>query len=97
MPDASKLNDVKNYFSEKLKVHGATHLGVDYNSVESQERRFFELIKVIDSRAKYSLLDFGCIQKCADFDSCPVAFFNNVAREVYADDGGVKGGFGQGL
>ena len=60
MPESSELNNVKKYFSDKLEAHGATHLGVDYNSTQSQEARFFQLTKVIDSSVKYSLLDFGC-------------------------------------
>jgi SAM-dependent methyltransferase len=60
MPESSELSNVERYFSERLKAHGATHLGVDYNSTESQEARFFQLTKVIDTSVKYSLLDFGC-------------------------------------
>jgi len=60
MSESFELDHVKKYFSDKLKAHGPTHLGVDYNSVESQEARFFQLIKVIDASVKYSLLDFGC-------------------------------------
>ena len=56
---SDNLDDVKNYFTEKLEKHGATHLGVDYNSPRSQEARFDELIKVIQRPEKYSLLDFG--------------------------------------
>jgi SAM-dependent methyltransferase len=59
MSESSELNKVKNYFSDKLEVHGATHRGVDYNSTEAQRARFFQLIRVIDSSVKYSLLDFG--------------------------------------
>lgn len=59
MSESSDLNKVKNYFTEKLNEHGATHRGVDYNSTESQEARFFQLLKVMDTSAKYSLLDFG--------------------------------------
>jgi SAM-dependent methyltransferase len=59
MTDSNDLSKVKNYFIEKLEAHGTTHKGVDYNSVESQELRFFQLIKVIDASRKYSLLDFG--------------------------------------
>lgn len=59
MAESSELNKVKAYFTEKLEVHGATHLGVDYNSTESQEIRFLQLTKVIDSSMRYSLLDFG--------------------------------------
>lgn len=53
------MEKVEKYFVDKLNDHGATHQGVDYNSPESQERRFFELAKIIDSTRKYSLLDFG--------------------------------------
>ena len=59
MSESSELNKVKSYFAEKLEVHGATHRGVDYNSTEAQRERFFQLIKVMDSGVKYSLLDFG--------------------------------------
>ena len=59
MSESSDLNKVKNYFTEKLNEHGATHRGVDYNSTESQEARFFQLLKVMDTSVKYSLLDFG--------------------------------------
>jgi SAM-dependent methyltransferase len=60
MSESSDLSNVERYFSERLKAHGATHLGVDYNSTESQEARFFQLTKVVDPSVKYSLLDFGC-------------------------------------
>jgi SAM-dependent methyltransferase len=59
MADPNDLSKVKNYFIEKLEAHGTTHRGVDYNSVESQEARFFQLTKVIDFTRKYILLDFG--------------------------------------
>lgn len=59
MSESNELNKVKSYFTEKLEMHGATHRGVDYNSTESQEARFFQLIKVIDPSVKYSLIDFG--------------------------------------
>ena len=59
MSDSSALKNVTDYFSKKLQDHGATHLGVDYNSVQSQEKRFFQLLKVMDVTSRYSLLDFG--------------------------------------
>ncbi len=59
MSESSELRNVTDYFSKKLETHGATHLGVDYNSVESQEKRFFQLLKVMDVTSRYSLLDFG--------------------------------------
>jgi SAM-dependent methyltransferase len=60
MSESFELENVIKYFADKLETHGPTHLGVDYNSTESQEARFFQLIKVIDHSKKYSLLDFGC-------------------------------------
>lgn len=59
MTNPVDLEKVKNYFTDKLNEHGATHKGVDYNSTESQEARFFQLLKVIDASQRYSLLDFG--------------------------------------
>jgi SAM-dependent methyltransferase len=59
MTESSELDKVKTYFTDKLGEHGATPKGVDYNSTESQEARFFQLLKVIDASQRYSLLDFG--------------------------------------
>src|SRR5512134_2213068 len=59
MPEPVELKKVKSYFTEKLVTHGPTHRGVDYNSTEAQEARFFQLTKVLDPGVKYSLLDFG--------------------------------------
>lgn len=60
MNHPSNLDKVRGYFTDKLNEHGATYKGVDYNSTESQELRFFQLLKVIDMGKRYSLLDFGC-------------------------------------
>jgi SAM-dependent methyltransferase len=59
VPDFFEMDKVKHYFAQKLNLHGATHRGVDYNSTESQEVRYHQLLKVVDSSVKYSLLDFG--------------------------------------
>ena len=40
------------YYAEKLKAHGATHRGVDWNSVESQERRFAELLRIAEGEGR---------------------------------------------
>ena len=53
------LSKVKQYFSERLNEHGAVPQGVDWNSVESQEVRFSQVLKVVAPGQKYSLLDFG--------------------------------------
>ncbi len=59
MPEYRELEKVKDYFAEKLEIHGATPRGVDYNSAEAQEIRFLQLLKVFNTSQKYSLLDFG--------------------------------------
>ena len=53
---------VSDYYSNKLKEHGATHQGVDWNSTESQELRFKQLLKVVQQckNNTYTLNDFGC-------------------------------------
>lgn len=47
------------YFSEKLTAFGATPKGVDYNGPEAQQRRFEQLVKVIDSSKPFTVIDFG--------------------------------------
>ena len=51
-----KLNE---YFSEKLREFGATPKGVDYNGPEAQERRFVQLVKIIDPSRPFSVIDYG--------------------------------------
>lgn len=51
-----KLND---YFSEKLETFGTTPKGVDYNGPEAQERRFEQLVKVIDPSRPFTVIDYG--------------------------------------
>lgn len=47
------------YFSEKLTAFGATPKGVDYNGPEAQERRFEQLVKVIDPSKPFTVIDYG--------------------------------------
>lgn len=53
------LDSVNRYYSEKIKEHGPTARGVDWNSTESQEIRFDQLTRII-TRPSFSLLDYGC-------------------------------------
>jgi SAM-dependent methyltransferase len=48
------------YFSQKLEEFGATPRGVDYNGPEAQERRFEQLVKVIQAARPFTLIDYGC-------------------------------------
>ncbi|MEM9023038.1 MAG: class I SAM-dependent methyltransferase [Bacteroidota bacterium] len=54
------LKEVHDYYTEKVNTHGASPRGVDWNSLESQQLRFDQLLKVVDSEVPSSLLDFGC-------------------------------------
>lgn len=55
------LDEVANYYAEKLAEHGETPRGVDWNSEESQTIRFEQLCKIIDpGKSIFSLNDLGC-------------------------------------
>lgn len=55
------LADVERYYSAKVRRHGPTALGVDWNSSMSQRLRFVQLLKVVDWRApSVRLHDLGC-------------------------------------
>lgn len=48
------------YYTEKLLAHGPTHRGVDWNSNQSQEVRFRELLRICERETALELNDFGC-------------------------------------
>jgi len=55
------IEDVCDYYTEKLQTFGATPKGVDWNSLESQELRFEQLVKIIEpDDVNFSMLDYGC-------------------------------------
>ena len=54
----SIIKDTTNYYTKTLNRFGPTFQGVDWNSKESQELRFDQLIKVIDKQEdNFSILD----------------------------------------
>jgi cyclopropane fatty-acyl-phospholipid synthase-like methyltransferase len=56
-----KIRDrVQQYYDEKIHVHGATARGVDWNSAESQQMRFGQLLKLVDRNHPFTINDFGC-------------------------------------
>ena len=60
---SSILQQVNQYYSEKIQQFGLTPQGVDWNGEESQFRRFYELMRVVSDEnqgAEFSLLDYGC-------------------------------------
>ena len=51
---------VAEYYSRKFEAFGATAQGADWNSTDSQELRFAQLLKLVDPSVPFCLLDFGC-------------------------------------
>jgi SAM-dependent methyltransferase len=51
--------DIEKYYTEKVRKHGATPQGVDWNGEESQTIRFDQLLKIVDTKP-FTLLDYGC-------------------------------------
>lgn len=58
--DSQVMQQVKAFYTEKLREHGATHLGVDWNSPESQALRFEQLLKCFDLTQPFTINDYGC-------------------------------------
>src|SRR6056297_248089 len=63
-PKTEDFNPIKeqieSYYTEKIAKHGPTHHGVDWNSQESQEIRFSQLLKVCEDSEKLILNELGC-------------------------------------
>ena len=56
----SILARMQQYYDEKIQLHGCTALGVGWNSTESQQMRFGQLLKIVDEGGPFSINDFGC-------------------------------------
>ena len=54
------LDDVAEYYTDRVRTHGATAAGVDWNSTESQSLRFDQLLKVCGPATRFSINDYGC-------------------------------------
>ena len=59
MDPNQKIDQIRQYFDDKLKTYGATPQGADWNSNGSQETRFEQLCKVIEDPRHVTILDFG--------------------------------------
>jgi SAM-dependent methyltransferase len=53
-------SQVQQYYDAKLQSHGPTARGVDWNSPESQQLRFDQLLKIVDRNSSFTINDFGC-------------------------------------
>lgn len=54
------ISAVEKYYSSKIREHGVSAKGVDWNSEESQIIRFNQLVKIIAGVNDISILDYGC-------------------------------------
>jgi SAM-dependent methyltransferase len=48
------------YYAGKLREHGATFQGVDWNSDASQRLRFEQFMRIVPAGERFSVLDWGC-------------------------------------
>jgi SAM-dependent methyltransferase len=51
---------VAEYYSGKLREHGATHRGVDWSTAESHTLRHAQFLRLVDGAGADSVLDYGC-------------------------------------
>lgn len=56
----SFLENVRSYYSSRLRERGPSARGVDWNSESSQTLRFAQLLKVVDPDTPFSINDYGC-------------------------------------
>jgi len=56
----SLRDQARAYYEGKLRAHGATPAGMDWNSQASQELRFRELARLWDGEPAAGVVDYGC-------------------------------------
>ncbi|HKW59012.1 MAG TPA: class I SAM-dependent methyltransferase [Candidatus Dormibacteraeota bacterium] len=56
----SITDKVSRYYTDRVREHGTTARGVDWNSEESQILRFEQLARVLPDGERYTLVDYGC-------------------------------------
>lgn len=56
------LAKINNYYTNKIRAHGATPLGVDWKNEETQYLRFEKLIQLfnLNPQQSFTINDFGC-------------------------------------
>jgi SAM-dependent methyltransferase len=61
MSEDTLIQAVDEYYTAKLRAHGPTPAGVDWNSGDSQALRFQQLLSLIRERdGPFSIIDYGC-------------------------------------
>jgi SAM-dependent methyltransferase len=54
------LFDVGHYYLAKIKEYGREPRGVDWNGEDSQLLRFQQLLKIVETEDRFSIVDMGC-------------------------------------
>jgi SAM-dependent methyltransferase len=60
MTNIPKLDAVKSYFEKCIVQFGDSPRGSDWNSDAAQQIRYDQLLKLCDTSAPFSILDYGC-------------------------------------
>ena len=50
----------RDYYERRLRAHGATPAGMDWNSLASQELRFRQLARLWEDEPNAGVVDYGC-------------------------------------
>lgn len=58
--EAAILSEVAAYYASKLEAHGSTPQGVDWNGIDSHERRHRQFLRLLDGSPDASIIDLGC-------------------------------------
>lgn len=54
------IQDIESYYTGKVRQFGPRPQGVDWRDGESQQRRFVQLLKLLDGKDFFELNDLGC-------------------------------------
>lgn len=60
MTDPTILDTIGGYYADRIREHGATPAGVDWNGEASQSLRFGQLLRVADGTDRFTLGEVGC-------------------------------------
>jgi SAM-dependent methyltransferase len=77
------LNKINDYYSNAIKIYGATPKGVDWNDEIGQELRFSKLMAVAEDNNSFTVNDFGCgYGALLDYLSVNFTKFNYIGFDI---------------
>jgi cyclopropane fatty-acyl-phospholipid synthase-like methyltransferase len=79
------LDSVAEYYSGRLREHGTTPRGADWNSEEGQRLRFRELLRLVPPGGGFSIADIGCGYGSLVDALAPLAGVQYVGTDVSAE------------